>query len=193
MSERPWQILILCNDNAARSILAEALMNALGGHRVRAVSAGYQPSGVINPYTLSLLEEQGIESDHLQSKNWAEFATADAMPLDMIISLSELPTQNTPSWPGQPIQTHWAILDPIADATLSQVRPEDIPKVFMQVYALLTERILNFLSLSFEELERGELQKHLDEIARVGAAAAIPDLLEMVGIDDDEDDEWLGS
>jgi hypothetical protein len=44
----------------------------------------------------------------------------------------------------------------------------------MKAYALLAERILTFLSLSFETMARDELQRHLDEIGRAGAAAAVP-------------------
>ena len=44
----------------------------------------------------------------------------------------------------------------------------------MRAYAALTERILTFLSLSFEDMDRAELQQHLDEIGRAGAAAAVP-------------------
>lgn len=177
MSDRPWNILVLCTGNSARSILAEALLNALGGGRVRAFSAGSRPTGRVNPRALALLEEQGLETAGLRSKDWDEFAAPGAPQLDLVVTVCDAAAgEACPVWPGQPLRTHWGIADPAA-ATGSE---EDVRRAFMQAYALLAERILTFLSLSFETLDRAELQQHLDEIGRAGAAAVVPGAAEII-------------
>ena len=171
MSERPWNILVLCTGNSARSILAEALLNALGGGRVRACSAGSRPAGRVNPFALELLEAQGLDTANLRSKSWDEFAAPGASELDLVVTVcGNAANEACPVWPGNALRTHWGIDDPAA----AEGSDDDKRAAFMKAYALLAERILNFLSLSFEDMERAELQRHLDEIGRAGAAAAVP-------------------
>ncbi len=171
MSDHPWNILVLCTGNSARSILAEALFNALGGGRVRAYSAGSKPAGRVNPFALELLEEQGLDSAGLRSKRWDEFAAPGAPALDLVVTVcGNAASEVCPVWPGDYLRAHWGVDDPAA-ATGSD---DDKRAAFMRAYTALTERILTFLSLSFEDMERAELQRHLDEIGRAGAAAAVP-------------------
>lgn len=171
MSDRPWNILILCTGNSARSILAEALFNALGGGRVRAFSAGSRPAGQVNPFALQLLEAQGLDTAQLRSKSWDEFAAPGAPALDLVVTVcGNAAGETCPVWPGNFLRAHWGVDDPAAVTG----GDEEKRAAFMKAYALLAERILTFLSLSFETMARDELQQHLDEIGRAGAAAAVP-------------------
>ncbi|MBZ0125137.1 MAG: arsenate reductase ArsC [Rhodocyclaceae bacterium] len=181
MSDRPWNILVLCTGNSARSILAEALFNALGGGRVRAFSAGSRPAGQVNPFALELLEAQGLDTVDLRSKNWNEFAAPGAPALDLVVTVcGNAANETCPVWPGNFLRAHWGVDDPAAVAG----GDEEKRAAFMKAYALLAERILTFLSLSFETMDRAELQRHLDEIGRAGAAAAVPEGLTFSHDDD---------
>jgi len=76
-------VLFLCTGNSARSILAEAYLNATGAGRLRAYSAGSHPAGQLNPFALELLAKNRNDLAGLRSKSWEEFARPGAPALDV--------------------------------------------------------------------------------------------------------------
>jgi arsenate reductase len=74
MIEPSFNVLFLCTGNSARSILAEAYLNAAGQGRFKAYSAGSHPGGKVNPFALELLQKNRIDTASLRSKSWEEFA-----------------------------------------------------------------------------------------------------------------------
>ena len=65
----PRHILFICTGNSSRSIMAEAIMNHLGGHRFVAHSAGSQPTGRVNEQALLCLERNLLSTQGLRSKS----------------------------------------------------------------------------------------------------------------------------
>lgn len=115
MNPKPLKILFISTGNAARSILAEALLNHKRSDRFQARSAGLRPTLQIHEQTLALLAEESIHADGLHCKGWNEFfAAARIVPMDIIVTLSEDARQNIPTWPGDPVRVHWAVDDPLA-------------------------------------------------------------------------------
>ena len=59
---KPLNVLFLCTHNSARSILAEALLNAMGNGRFKAFSAGSSPrdNQQPNPLGLQVLQGAGV-------------------------------------------------------------------------------------------------------------------------------------
>ncbi len=71
MTVKPYQILILCTGNSARSIMAEAIINTLGAGRFVAHSAGSQPAGRVHPLALEKLNAIGYPTAQLRSKSFS--------------------------------------------------------------------------------------------------------------------------
>jgi arsenate reductase len=160
---RPYHVLFLCTGNSARSILAEALMNQLGGGRFRGFSAGSFPTGTVNPHALALLERMNIPAEGARSKSWDEFAAPGAPPLDFVITVCDNAAGEVcPVWPGHPLTAHWGVEDPAA-ATGPEV---DITNAFRHAFNTLEHRVRAFTALPVSSLERLRLQQRLDEIGR---------------------------
>lgn len=162
MSDRRYNVLFLCTGNSARSILAEAYLNHIGGERFRAFSAGSMPTGKVNPFALELLAKNGIATEGFRSKSWEEFAGADAPYMDIIITVCDQAAGEVcPVWPGQPMTAHWGVPDPAAVEEESARRA-----AFLSVYTVLGKRISLLTNLKLETLERMAAERALRQIAR---------------------------
>ncbi|MGQ9898285.1 MAG: arsenate reductase ArsC [Acidobacteriota bacterium] len=148
-----FNILVLCTGNSARSILGEMLFNHLGKGRVKAYSAGSQPTGQVHPLALETLAEHGVPCDGARSKSWDEFAAPDAPPIDFIFTVCDHAARETcPIWPGRPTTAHWGLPDPAHIES-----PEAQRKAFETVFQSLKKRIEAFLALPLENMSRDEI------------------------------------
>jgi len=167
--DRPFNVLFLCTGNSARSILAEATLNKLGGGKFRAFSAGSQPKGAVNPHILALLNSLGYETGGLRSKSWSEFARPGAPSLDFVFTVCDNAAgEACPLWPGQPMTAHWGVPDP-AEAKGSSA---EIALAFKDAYRMLNQRIGVFVALPIRSLDQLSLQMRLKEIGRMEGATA---------------------
>lgn len=169
MADRIYNVLFLCTGNSARSIIAEAILNKVGGDKFRAYSAGSQPKGEVNPNTLKLLSGLGFDVSGFRSKSWAEFANPVAPKFDFIFTVCDNAAgEACPVWPGNPMTAHWGIPDP-AEATGT---PAEIGQAFAEAYRLLNQRIGIFTALPLASLDALTLQNRLREIGRSQGATA---------------------
>jgi arsenate reductase len=168
---RSFNILFLCTGNSARSILGEAIVNAIGLGRFAGFSAGSHPKGAVHPLALDLLLQMNHPTGHLRSKSWDEFAIAGAPAMDFIFTVcDDAAGEACPVWPGRPMTAHWGLPDPAA-APGSDVERR---QAFRQTYEALETRIRLFVSLSIEALDKMSLQSRLNAIGQEapGTAAA---------------------
>jgi arsenate reductase len=160
---RPLNVLFLCTGNSARSILAEAYLNARGEGRFRAYSAGSHPNGKVNPFALELLGKHRIDVGGLRSKSWDEFAAPGAPQLHFVFTVCDNAAgEACPLWPGQPIRAHWGVADPAA----VEGSDEDKRKAFLKAFTELSTRINLMLALPMDKLDRQALAGRLKEIGK---------------------------
>lgn len=160
---RPLNVLFLCTGNSARSILAEAYLNARAEGRFRAYSAGSHPNGTVNAFALDLLAKMGIATGGLRSKSWEEFARPGSPELHFIFTVCDNAAGETcPVWPGQPITAHWGVEDPAA------VRGSDADRrqAFLKAFTELSTSVNLMLALPIEKLDRHSVAGKLREIGK---------------------------
>ena len=148
-ARRLFNVLVLCTGNSARSILGEALFNHLGQGRVRAFSAGSQPSGKVNPVAPETLGKHGVPFPaEARSKSWDEFTVPGAPKIDYIFTVCASAAGETcPIWPGHPTTAHWGIADP------AHVEPMEARREAFEVaYQALEKRIKAFLALDLASM-----------------------------------------
>lgn len=138
---KPYNVLFLCTGNSARSVMAEAILNSVGGGRFRAYSAGSHPKGQVHTQTLRLLESRGYDTTGLRSKSWDEFARQPGLEFDYIVTVcNSAAGEACPIIPGKPARSHWDIPDPAAiEGTEAEVEAG-----FHRSYDMLRERIERF-------------------------------------------------
>ena len=160
----PLNVLFLCTHNSARSILAEALLNAMAGGRFKAWSAGSSPRDNQQPHPLGLqvLQKAGVSTEGLRSKSWDEFAAPDAPTMDLIITVCDNAAGEVcPIWPGHPATAHWGFADP------SEGEAPDSEKLeaFRQTLHLIKRRLDLLINLPADKLEKAVLQTSARELA----------------------------
>lgn len=164
MSDRIFNVLILCTGNSARSILAEALFNTMRDKRFHAYSAGSDPTGVVNPTAIKLAQSIGYPTENLRSKSWDEYAQMDSPQMDFIITVCDKAAgQSCPVWPGVPMSAHWGFEDPAA----FEGTDEQKEKFFFNIFQQIRSRIYAFASLPVETLDRNALQYELHKIGQL--------------------------
>lgn len=163
MSEKIFNVLILCTGNSARSIMAEVMLNHLGKGKIKAYSAGSHPGGRVNPFAIETMQKMGLPTEGLRSKSWDEFAAPGAPPLDFVFTVCDNAAgEMCPIWPGQPISAHWGIEDPAAVEGSHEKKREAFSKAAM----LLRRRIELFVSLPLAKLDAASLQTKVKEIGK---------------------------
>lgn len=176
---KQYNVLFLCTGNSARSIMAEALLNAKGKPTFTAFSAGSHPSGKVRPEALTQLQIAHIPIEGLRSKSWDEFTEPGAPVLDFVITVCDNAAHEVcPMFHVRPnvalartgedergvfpIKAHWGIPDPAG----VHGSDEEIEDAFWNAFSLLERRIALFLKLPLGSIDKLTLKKQVDQIGR---------------------------
>ena len=167
MTERkPYNVLFICTGNAARSIIAETLIEHWGKDRFRGYSAGSFPKGRVHPLAIELLGKLHLPTSGLRSKSWDEFARPGAPAMDFVFTVCDQAAgEICPVWPGNPVTAHWGVPDPAA----AKGTEEQCRRAFRDAYLRLETRIKLFVALPVDKLDRMVLKRRVEEIGRFGA------------------------
>ena len=136
MTAAPIRVLFVCTGNSARSVMAEALLRQHGGERFEVHSAGTEPKGV-NPLTLRVLGDAGIDTSFARSKSVTEFL---GQSFDYVVTVCDQARQTCPVFPGVHASLHWGYEDPAA----AEGSDEERLVVFRRVFVQMAERVKQF-------------------------------------------------
>ena len=105
---QPTRVLFVCTHNSARSQMAEGFLNALGGGRYAAESAGTEARG-IHPLAIQAMAEEGIDVAMHESKTIDRFL---GQPFDLVITVCDDAAEACPIFPNARERRHWSFPDP---------------------------------------------------------------------------------
>ena len=105
------KVLFVCIHNSARSQMAEAFLNQLGGDRFEAESAGLEP-GKLNPVVVAAMQEVGIDLSGRATKSVGSMI-ARGPHFDYVVTVcDEASAERCPAFPGSGKRLHWPFPDP---------------------------------------------------------------------------------
>jgi len=160
---RIYHVLFLSQRNSARSILAEAVLNKIGGGRFKGHSAGVAPVEAVDPHVDEILSKLDMPAHNGRPKHYAEFTRPESPPLDFVFTLSDTAHgEALPQWPGRPVTAHWSSADPV------RVEGEEWEKVqaFGHSMSELERRLGIFINLPFDTLDEMSLKEEIAAAAR---------------------------
>ncbi|HET7362580.1 MAG TPA: arsenate reductase ArsC [Burkholderiales bacterium] len=144
-------VLFVCDDNCAVSLMAESILATVGNGRFHAYSAGCAPAGSASRPVIDFLADHNMHTGGLRPKA-LEAVRRGAPPMDFIITLCDAALgESFADWPGAPFVAHWNVHeeddDPQSEATQREV------------FWTLWRRIKIFASLPQGTLNRRVLER----------------------------------
>jgi arsenate reductase len=128
------RILFLCTHNAARSQMAEGIVNARFGDQYEACSAGNKPTEV-HPCAVEVMAELGIDISRQRAKSLNEF---NDVTFNYVVTMCADAAESCPIFPGGETYLHHPFDDPVAaygsdkDKCASFVRVRDQIKKWVE-------------------------------------------------------------
>ena len=104
-------VLFICVHNSARSQMAEAWLNRIGGDAFAAESAGLEP-GTINPLVVEVMKEVGIDLPEKKTQAVFDVWKSGKLFQYVVTVCSEGESQGCPIFPGVTTRLHWPFPDP---------------------------------------------------------------------------------
>jgi arsenate reductase len=118
------RVLVVCTGNSARSIMAEALFQALGRGTIEVASAGSAPTGRVHPLALEQISQLPVDTSQFTSKSLPAVleATEAEAPFDLVVTVCDHAASTCGPLPGDPATLHWGLPDPAAHGEGEEAR-----------------------------------------------------------------------
>jgi len=108
--------------------MAEAFVNARGGNRLRAFSAGLE-RGTLNPDVVRVMKELGIDVSGNRAKRIDDLGIA-SRDYDYVVTVcDEASAERCPVYPTRGKRLHWSFPDPSTFTEAEEVRLQKIREV----------------------------------------------------------------
>ncbi|MBN1960434.1 MAG: phosphate signaling complex protein PhoU [Deltaproteobacteria bacterium] len=133
---KPHGVLFLCVHNAVRSQMAEAWAIKTFPMGVRIWSAGSQPAKEINPLTIKVMQEVGIDLQGVKPKSFSEIPIGD---VDTVINLCK--EENCPYIPGELSRQSWNLPDP----TQATGNDDEVLQAFRKIRDEIKNKLVTFM------------------------------------------------
>ena len=111
------RIMFVCKHNSRRSHMAEGFARQMGGDLVMVESSGLEAS-LVDPLTVQVMSEVGVDISGQSSQALAEFESSD---FDVVISLCGCGVNLPTDWLKREVFQDWQLEDP-AGATIETFR-----------------------------------------------------------------------
>ena len=116
------RVLVVCTGNSARSIMAEALFQAMGRGTIDVASAGSAPTGRVHPLALEQISHLPVDTGQFSSKSLPAVLEAAGAPFDLVITVCDHAASTCGPLPGDPATLHWGLPDPAAHGEAEEAR-----------------------------------------------------------------------
>ena len=139
------RILVLCTGNSARSQIAEAFLRSFDD-RLEVYSAGTVPSLFVNPHTIQVMREVGVEIGDTRPKSVEMFLE---QPFDFVITVCADADRNCPVFSGRVgRRVHIGFDDPARTTG----NPEEVAAVFRRVREEIRASLRQFYECEIKPL-----------------------------------------
>jgi arsenate reductase len=121
-------VLFICVHNSARSQMAEAWLNRIGGDAFAAESAGLEP-GTINPLVVEVMKEVGIDLSEKKTQAVFDVWKSGKLFQYVVTVCSEGESKGCPIFPGVTTRLHWPFPDPSQVTGSREERLQQVRKI----------------------------------------------------------------
>jgi phosphate transport system protein len=147
-----FRVLFLCNQNACRSQMAEAIARAEAPAHVIFTSAGTDP-GTLDPSAVRFMAAKGFDISRQRPKGLADVGSLD--DYHVVVTLSIEAKEALPPLPYRAVALNWEIPDP----SKATGKPEEIEAGYEAVFEELRTKIVELL----ESLRGAHADREEDE------------------------------